>query len=94
MNRTRNITRENPACDERQRCMGHNRVLEKQISVFQGQTEQPMGQLVKKVVSEDKKIATEGHRRGITSNGKHCVIQPVPVTDEGIDKVEDQDGAD
>src|SRR6185503_21004163 len=94
MNRLRKVSRQDPTRNDRQRRLRHNRIFENEISVFRLNVENRVGYLVERMISEDEKIAAEGHRRRITRQRQYRVVHAVPVANEGIDKNQHEDQAD
>ena len=62
--------------------------------MFRLNTEEGVGRFVERVVAEDEKITTKGHRRRIARQGKHGVVHAVPITNERINKIENEDQPD
>src|SRR5258705_5496782 len=94
MNRLRKVSRQHPTRNHCQRRLRHHEVFENEISVFGLNVENRVGYLVKRMISEDEKIAAEGHRRRVTRQRQYRVVHAVPIANEGIDKNEHEDQAD
>ena len=50
-----------------------------------------MRNAVEKMIGEDEEIATERHRRGVAIQREHGVIHAVPVADEWIYEIQNED---